>query len=89
MEMTKLGLAKGVAKFVVGTSTAYVVSNAAKGLVEPKNNLQKVQLVIGGLAIGGLVAKQAEDWAVDRIDGYVTAWREAKAIANKKKEDSE
>lgn len=68
---SKLNVAKGIIKFVAGSSATYVASTAIKTYVPHFNKLQKLEVAVGALAIGGMVGDSAGDWAGDTFDETV------------------
>lgn len=61
---------KRIAKFIVGFSTAWTVGNVIGNNTTTTNRRQKAQAVIGGAAIGAMVADQAENMIDREIDRY-------------------
>lgn len=75
----KIKLAKGITKFVVGTSVGSVVAKAVKSNVAATNTLDGVQLIVGAYAIGGMVSDRAVDWAGPKFDEAVDTVLKIKA----------
>lgn len=59
------------AKLAVSTSVSKVITNAVKTYVPAKNTFEHVQIVIGGAAIGSLVADAASKQVEDRIVSFI------------------
>lgn len=66
--MNKLELVKAATKFVVGTSVSFCAANVIRNNVTPTNVLQSAEVVVGSIAIGVMVAEQAESWTDKKVD---------------------
>lgn len=59
---------KAVAKFVVGFSTSFAVTALVKQNTHSDKTHQKVELALGGFALGWMVGDAAEAWTDRKID---------------------
>lgn len=73
---------KFVANMVIGSSVGSVIKTLIRQNMVPKNNLQKVELFIASLALGGLVAKQTTASTDQAIDKYADMFLKAKQKAS-------
>lgn len=73
--MTKLEATKKVAKFVVGLSTGFTVSNAIANNVQAEKPHQKVERYVGSTVVGYMAADQAETWTDRKIDDIADWWK--------------
>jgi hypothetical protein len=72
--MNKLALAKAASTLVVGTSVGSVVRNLLKNQLTADTQLGEVQLKVGTWILGAMVAGQATDWSLSKINGLTEAW---------------
>lgn len=77
--MNKKQIAKRVSRFVIGTSVSFTASNVIANNVNPTTTFQKVQCVVGGVAIGMMAAKAAEEWSDETIEKIAASWNELKS----------
>ena len=66
--MTKLEGIKAVANFTVGMSTAWLTANIIANNSHAEGNFRKAEKLIGGLAVGSLVADAASIHVERKID---------------------
>lgn len=66
--MTKIEGIKRIANFTVGMSTAWLASNIIANNSHAEGNFRKAERLIGGLAIGSLVADAASNHVEAKID---------------------
>ena len=74
--MNKIAIAKSIARFVVGTSAAHCASSIITNSLKPESVVQKVEVVVGAVAIGGMVQDAAKTWTDKQIDELVEAYDE-------------
>lgn len=74
--MTKLNAAKSVARFVVGGSVSFTVANALRNNTSPTTTIQKLEVVVGSVVVGMMVAKKAEAFTDNQIDEAANWWNE-------------
>ena len=74
--MSKIELAKKAATFVVGGSVSFTVANALRNNTNPTNTVQKLEVAVGSVAVGMMVAKKAEAFTEAQIDELVTWWND-------------
>lgn len=68
MESTKFAIAKGITKIVVEVSVGWVVGTAIKNNCPTVSTSDRVKLMIGAGAIGGLVSAHAATYVSQRMD---------------------
>lgn len=73
--MTKIEITKKIAKFVVGASTGFTVSNALHNNVGAEKTHQKVERYVGSTVVGIMVSEQAETWTDRKIDEIHDWWK--------------
>jgi hypothetical protein len=78
METKRLKKTKAIAKFIVGTSTAWTVGSVIAHNVSPRKRHQKVEAIVGGAVCGAMVADQAEAWTDRKIDEIADAFAQIK-----------
>jgi hypothetical protein len=76
--MSKLGIAKLVVNYAVGSSAAYCVSNVISNATDPQTTEEKIQLTVGSIVIGSMVANQARAHVNNGIDQIVDVWQNRK-----------
>lgn len=67
---------KTIARFVTGLSASYVIGNIIKNNVAPTTKIQKIEVVIGTIVIGGVVINATDKYVDDMIDKIVNSFRE-------------
>lgn len=77
--MDRITFAKKATKLVVSHCTGFVVANVLKNNCSVDSKLQKAELYIGAMAIGGVVGAHAEAWTDHKIDWLVDLARQIKA----------
>lgn len=77
--MTKLEIVKFTASCVVGTSTAYVTNAVIENNVEPETTNEKINLVVGSMVIGSMVAHHAKEHVDRNIDKIAEFWQSRKS----------
>lgn len=75
---TKTGIAKTIAKFVVGISVGYTTGTVIKNNVDPEKRRHKAEAYVGGAVLGTMAAEAAENWTDRKIDSIVERWAEFK-----------
>lgn len=80
--MTKLGIAKLVINYAVGTSTTYVVGSIITNNIDPETTQEKIEMTIGAVAIGSLVAAHTKAHVNNGVDKVVDAWQNRKDVKN-------
>lgn len=73
--MTKLELTKTVTNFVVGASTTHVVTSIIKNQLSPRNKTEEVELVVGSMVIGSMVADASKKYTGAKIDEMASWWK--------------
>lgn len=73
--MTKIELTKTVANFVVGASTTHVVTSIIKNQLSPRNKTEEVELVVGSMVIGSMVADASKKYTGAKIDEMASWWK--------------
>lgn len=77
---------KTAAKFVVGMSVSFVVSNVLKNNTsEPEKTYQKVEIMVGSGVLAYMVADKAEAWTSKKVDEIADSIAKAKADSSDKK----
>jgi hypothetical protein len=59
--MSKAMIARKTVQMIVGISTSAVVGQIVKNNTNPKNLLEKTEMVIGAMALGAVASNLAED----------------------------
>jgi hypothetical protein len=59
--MSKAMIARKTVKLIVGISTSAVVGQIVKNNTNPRNLLEKTEMVIGAAALGAVASNLAED----------------------------
>lgn len=72
--MTKIDIAKRVAKAIVMFSSASAVKQVINTSVAPSSIPEKVAAMIAAHVIGAIVADAAGDWSDQKIDDLVAWW---------------
>lgn len=79
--MSKLGIAKEVAKLVVGGSVAKVVTDIILINSNVETRFDRVKVVIASVSLGSMVADAAAKHVEAKIDEYAEAWQHVKEKA--------
>lgn len=78
----KVKLAKNIARFVVGISVCWTVTNVIDNNTDQDKIRHKAEAWVGGAVIGFMVADYAETWTDQTIDKIVN-WYKTK-VKNQK-----
>ena len=76
--MNKTKIAKIVVKNVVGWSTSFTVANALRNNVNPSTPIEQIEVWVGSVAVGAVVAEATEAWSSKIIDDITAAWTSSK-----------
>lgn len=82
--MSKLGIAKLVISYAVGSSTAFTVRNVIANNVAPETTQEQMKLVLGSVVVGSMVAAQARTYVDNTVEMIDQFWQEHQA----KKQDA-
>lgn len=74
--MSKIALAKKIAKPVVGWSVSFAVANIVRNNVAPKNRIQNAEIWIASIVVGAMVAELAETYSQKMIDDAVNLYKQ-------------
>lgn len=72
--MTKTQITKGVAAFVVGSTTAAVVREIIKNNVSPEKVADKAAIFIASYVLGAITADATKKWSDAKIDELIAWW---------------
>lgn len=74
--MSNVTIAKAIVSLIVGAGTSQIVKDIVKNNTDPENIYQKVTIFLGAIAIGGVVAQQAQKYSDEKIDGIIRIWQQ-------------
>lgn len=72
--MSKLDIAKGTTKLVVGSSVSFTVARVLSANAPVTSRFQRTEVVIASVALGMLVAEKMDDWTDAKLDAVSTWW---------------
>jgi len=81
-DLDKVKVGKKVARFVTSHSVGIVVSRGLGANVPAKNGYQKAQLIIAGVALGGIASDFAGRWSDEQVDDFLEMVAEVKKARN-------
>jgi hypothetical protein len=81
-EMDKVAVGKKVTGFIAGQSVGQVVSRALAANTPVTKPYHKVQLMIAGVALGGIASDLASKWSDEQIDDLLEMVAEVQKARN-------
>lgn len=76
--MDKLGFAKLVVNYIVGTSAGYTAKEVIANNVQPESTADIAKAAVGSLVISSMVAGTAKAYVDNLVDEAIEFWNEQK-----------
>jgi hypothetical protein len=74
----QLATVKKIVKWCVGMSAGYVAGEVIANNIHPEKPRHKVEAIVGGAVISGIVAEKAEEYTDRTVDEIVNGYRAVK-----------